>query len=240
MALVRFWTRVYTSRLRPAVRDARRAEIESDLWEGAHDADAPGGRGLRELTRLFCGMSDDVAWRLEQEDTMAVSMKSKMAIVGVIAAGLAVCIALASSLSQVSMPEVAPVPAQAGIGYLPAPPPPPPVSVGQQPVDGPRLYGRTSYTVVDGSASPIKIKDAQPVYPPIAVSYGLRGEVVLEATVDQHGRVVNARIVRSIPVLDHAAINAVRQWQFEPRVVNGTAAPMVIEVKAVFDQSAGG
>ncbi|HJU42562.1 MAG TPA: hypothetical protein VJ691_07085 [Vicinamibacterales bacterium] len=67
MVLVRCWTRLYTSGLPPELRTARRAEIDSDLWELEHDPDPVGKRGIASqiLARLVVGLPDDLAWRME-------------------------------------------------------------------------------------------------------------------------------------------------------------------------------
>ena len=68
VALVRGWTRLYTWRMPPALRDDRRAEIESDLWEFQHDDDA--NAGLRAaahlMARLLTGVPDDLGWSVDQ------------------------------------------------------------------------------------------------------------------------------------------------------------------------------
>ena len=67
----RLWTRAYTVGLPAAVREARRAEIESDLWESLHDPDLP---HPQILPRLAGGVLDDVWWRatLASEQTRTV------------------------------------------------------------------------------------------------------------------------------------------------------------------------
>lgn len=55
-----------------------------------------------------------------------------------------------------------------------------------------------------------------PVYPPLAVAARVTGTVLLEAIIDQTGRVTSATIVKSIPLLDAAALESVRKWRFEP------------------------
>jgi hypothetical protein len=67
IALTRGWLAVYTSHAPRPLAESRRAEIESDLWEMAHDAElAPGlQRGWIALTRLLAGIPDDLAWRLD-------------------------------------------------------------------------------------------------------------------------------------------------------------------------------
>ena len=59
---------------------------------------------------------------------------------------------------------------------------------------------------------PRKIKHVNPVYPPQAS--GTRGFVLIDITINPDGSVSNPRVVRSIPLLDQAAIDAVRQWVF--------------------------
>ena len=67
LAMTRAWLRLYTSGLPADVAIARRAEIDSDLWEMEHDADAAGTwqHPMVALQRLTAGMADDVGWRLE-------------------------------------------------------------------------------------------------------------------------------------------------------------------------------
>ena len=83
--------------------------------------------------------------------------------------------------------------------------------------------------------APKKIKDVVPVYPPIARSSGIRGTVILEAVIAEDGRVRDVRVLRSITLLDRAAIDAVRQWQFTPTRLNGIPVPVVMTVTVTFE-----
>jgi hypothetical protein len=67
LALARCWVRLYTSHMPPLPAEMRRAEIESDLWEMAHDPDGRPARasGLPAMLRLLRGIPDDLAWRFE-------------------------------------------------------------------------------------------------------------------------------------------------------------------------------
>jgi len=67
LAMTRAWLRLYTSGLPADVAIARRAEIDSDLWEMEHDDDLTGTwqHPIVALQRLMAGMADDVGWRLE-------------------------------------------------------------------------------------------------------------------------------------------------------------------------------
>ncbi len=58
--------------------------------------------------------------------------------------------------------------------------------------------------------------------------------VVIEATIDPSGRVADARILRSIPLLDQAALDAVRQWEYTPTLLNGVAVPVTMTVTVQF------
>jgi TonB family protein len=81
---------------------------------------------------------------------------------------------------------------------------------------------------------PAKIKDARPVYPAIARSARVGGAVVIEATIGPDGKVINTKVVRSIPLLDQAAIDAVRQWEYAPTRRNGVPIPIIITVRIDF------
>jgi TonB family protein len=73
---------------------------------------------------------------------------------------------------------------------------------------------------------PTKTRDAKPVYPAEAQAQRVQGVVIIEAIIDPSGSVANARVLRSIPALDQAALSAVSRWQFTPTMVNG--APVAV------------
>src|SRR6185503_717326 len=100
---------------------------------------------------------------------------------------------------------------------LPPPPPPPPVK--QEPM---RLNS--------GMQVPRKIGNVDPVYPGVARAAHIEGVVILEATIDVHGRVIDVRVLRSQPLLDQAAVDAVRQWIYTPTLLNGVPVPIVMTV----------
>jgi protein TonB len=81
---------------------------------------------------------------------------------------------------------------------------------------------------------PIRIKDVAPVYPAIAQSARVQGDVVIEATIDEEGKVADARVVKSVPLLDQAALDAVRQWEYRPSLLNGVPTPVVMTVTVKF------
>jgi TonB family protein len=81
---------------------------------------------------------------------------------------------------------------------------------------------------------PKKIKDVKPVYPEAAKTARVAGIVIIEATIGADGKVIDAKVLRSIPMLDQAAINAVRQWEFTPTLLNGAPVPVVMTVTINF------
>ena len=103
---------------------------------------------------------------------------------------------------------------------LAAPPPPP------QPPPQPVRVGVVR--------QPAKTRDVAPVYPPIARAAGISGVVIIEALIDIDGRVQQARVLRSIPLLDQAALEAVQQWQYTPTLLNGQPVPVLMTVTVQF------
>ena len=77
---------------------------------------------------------------------------------------------------------------------------------------------------------PRKLVDVAPVYPEIARAARVEGLVVLEATIDERGFVTGARVVRSIPLLDPAALAALKQWRYTPTLLNGVPVRVLITV----------
>lgn len=81
---------------------------------------------------------------------------------------------------------------------------------------------------------PRLVRRVEPDYPEIARQARIEGVVILEATTDVYGRVTAVRVLRSIPLLDEAAAAAVRQWVYEPLVVNGRPRPVTFTVTVRF------
>ena len=81
---------------------------------------------------------------------------------------------------------------------------------------------------------PTRIRAANPVYPPTAQNAAVQGVVILEITIGTDGSVVDARVLRSIPLLDQAALDAVRQWQYEPTLLNGNPVPVIMTATVNF------
>jgi TonB family protein len=107
-----------------------------------------------------------------------------------------------------------------------APPPPPPPPPPDWALGAVRVGGNVH--------APTKVKHVNPEYPPIAQSARVQGVVILEAIIGTDGHVDDARVLRSIPLLDQAALDAVRQWEFTPTHLNGAPVPVIMTVTVQF------
>ena len=68
----------------------------------------------------------------------------------------------------------------------------------------------------------------------MAQSARVGGDVVIEAVIGEEGNIVDATIARSVPLLDQAALDAVRQWRYTPTLLNGVPVPVVMTVTITF------
>jgi len=93
---------------------------------------------------------------------------------------------------------------------------------------------KTAVRVGGAIHSPKKIKDVAPVYPAIAKSNRIGGTVEVELTVGPDGKVVATRVLKSVPVLNQAALDAVEQWEDTPTRVKGVAVPVILNVAINF------
>ncbi len=88
---------------------------------------------------------------------------------------------------------------------------------------------------VGGSVRPpIKVRDVKPAYPEIARTARVQGVVICEVLVGPDGKVAEAKVLRSIPLLDEAALDAVRQWEFAVTLLNGSPVPVIMTVTVNF------
>ena len=81
---------------------------------------------------------------------------------------------------------------------------------------------------------PTKIKDVRPEYPPAAQQARVSGVVIIEVRIGTDGAVEDAQVLRSIPLLDQAALDAVRQWRFTPTLLNGVPTAVIMTVTVNF------
>ena len=64
----------------------------------------------------------------------------------------------------------------------------------------------------------------------------MAGTVILEATISPSGEVADVRVLRSVPLLDAAAVAAVRQWRYDPPRLNGVPVAVLLTVTVQFAQ----
>jgi protein TonB len=79
-----------------------------------------------------------------------------------------------------------------------------------------------------GVREPRKIVDVPPIYPEIARRAKVQGAVILEAVIDESGAVNRIKVLRSSPLLDAAAIDAVSRWRYTPTLLNGTPVAVLM------------
>ena len=106
------------------------------------------------------------------------------------------------------------------VGGMVAPPPPPP------PPQQVRVGGEIK--------EPKKVKNVEPIYPPIAQQAKIQGYVIIEATIGKDGRIKDAKVLGGQAMLQEAALAAVKQWQYTPTLLNGLPVEVIMNVTVHF------
>jgi protein TonB len=117
-------------------------------------------------------------------------------------------------------------------GLMPDLPPPPP-----PPAPPPPAAPRTPLRVGGHIKEPTLLHRVDPEYPALAVASKMEGLVILEAIVDEEGRVESVRSLRRSTIFDDAAIKAVRQWRYSPVLLNGRPEKFILTVVVSFNLS---
>jgi TonB family protein len=125
----------------------------------------------------------------------------------------------APQLYYAKAPTILALPQMALVAVEDAPPPPLPAP----PI-------RVSKGVLTGEA----VTKAQPVYPQIARQVNASGEVVVQITINESGRVIEAKAVKGHPLLRGAAEEAARKWLFRPTLLDGKPVKQSGNVTFVF------
>jgi len=112
----------------------------------------------------------------------------------------------------------------------PPPPPPPPKAepIPPAPVKAVRVGGDVR--------EPRVINIVSPVYPKLALQARIAGTVELEATLTAGGTVEEIKVISGHPLLVAAAIDAVKQWRYEPTYLNGVPVPVILRATVMFGQ----
>jgi TonB family protein len=121
------------------------------------------------------------------------------------------------------LPTLSPVPGLSRPGPAPAP------------AVGARGTSSSQRVRVGGAIKPpVRLVNVNPEYPEEAQAARIEGTVILEIVIGVDGSVIDARVLRSIPELDQAAIDAVLQWVYEPTLLNGEAVEVEVTVTVNF------
>ena len=81
---------------------------------------------------------------------------------------------------------------------------------------------------------PQAITRMPPTYPELAFKAGVEGTVLIQALVGEDGRVLDTKVVKSVPVFDDAAVQAVHQWTFKPAMANDKAVAVWVAIPVRF------
>ncbi len=96
------------------------------------------------------------------------------------------------------------------------------------------IGGTGTGPVMDYDSPPKPVKITRPQYPQEAFVKKIEGTVVVEILIDSSGRVVRARVLQSVPLLDAAAIQTVYQWVFQPAVKHGRPVATIAQAPVSF------
>jgi periplasmic protein TonB len=119
------------------------------------------------------------------------------------------------------------------IGSVPtgAPPPPPPVKEAPKPVTPKQIR-------VGGNVQSAKlVNQPKPSYPPLARQARIQGVVKFNAVIGRDGTIQNLTLVSGHPLLVPSATEAVRQWRYQPTLLNGDPVEVVTQIDVNFTLS---
>jgi protein TonB len=119
------------------------------------------------------------------------------------------------------------------IGSVPtaAPPPPPPKAEAPKPAAPQRIR-------VGGNVQAAKIvRQPKPIYPPLAKQARISGVVRFNAIIGKDGTIQNLQLVSGHPLLVQSAQDAVKQWVYQPTLLNGEPVEVVTQIDVNFTLS---
>ena len=120
------------------------------------------------------------------------------------------------------------------IGSVPsaAPPPPPPAEKKVEKAAGPQRIK------IGGSVQQAKlVRQPHPVYPPLAKQARISGVVHLSAIISKDGTIQKLEVIGGHPLLVPAALEAVKQWVYQPTLLNGEAVEVQTQIDVNFTLS---
>jgi protein TonB len=120
-----------------------------------------------------------------------------------------------------------------GLGGLPSAPPPPP----PPPKEAPKPVNNKPIRVGGNVSQANLIKQARPVYPPLAKAARVQGTVKFEAKISKEGTIEDLKVVSGPPLLIQAALDAVKQWLYKPTLLNGEPVEVLTTIDVNFTLS---
>jgi periplasmic protein TonB len=111
--------------------------------------------------------------------------------------------------------------------------------ISSTPMAVPKVATPQRIRVSQGVVSGLKVKDAKPIYPPLARQARIQGQVVLRAVIGKDGSIENLQLISGHPMLVQSALDAVRQWKYKPYLLNGEPVEVDTEVLVNFTLSGG-
>ncbi len=194
------------------------------------------GFGFRAPVAFVAGiagprLSQRIEWILDRQFASTPTLSTRLLLGGVVAATLGVPLAAgALSIVRLTEPGVAAAtnarPAISGVPSGSANTPPTPLQ------DAPQVYRPG-----EGITVPRIVKEVKPKYTPEAMEAKIQGSVRLEAVVLATGEVGDVEVIESLDKvygLDEAAIQALKQWRFDPGTKDGKPVAVRVEVEMSF------
>lgn len=133
------------------------------------------------------------------------------------------------------LPPPPPPPPPKPAGQIPPPPPPPPPASDDMPESFAKTIERLHPVRIGRNVpAPTQIKNVKAKYPADAMAAGIQGDIDLEVIIDATGRVADARVLRGVPELNGAALDAVKQWEFTPTHLNGEPTAVLVTCNMTF------
>ena len=223
------------SRARLSFEDGRLARAQFDVdsastYETAYVEDQLTAMGYRKRCTqstpqiLVCDWTARTNVHLEVSRT---GLKATVAPAG--PAGAAVPAPAPPAAARSTVPLVAPPPSRA-----PLPDTGPGVAAGSVPVLPETLAVPFAYRAGHYATAMLAGAARDPVYPAAALRAGIQGRVWVIALADTDGRVIEADVLHGVPELDEAALEAVRQWRFAPRLLRGLPCRFRVLAPVVF------
>jgi protein TonB len=112
--------------------------------------------------------------------------------------------------------------------------------ISSTPVAVPKMATPTRIRVSQGVTAGMKIHDVTPQYPQMAKIARVQGPVVLAAVIGKDGAIQNLRVVSTAsPLLNQAALDAVKQWKYRPYILNGEPVEVDTTITVNFTLSGG-